>query len=1131
MTLPSTVGGLDDHLASLHLKLPLKYPNTKRSLKSHEEYQNQVAFTGRLELTKSAMVEHIAWKLANDLRTVTFSPVSIANPLQLSFRTITLSLPSPVYPHCIDVLWSSDNGGQLVVDMIDENYLWISLRLEINDFLHDSNQSRQLTLNTFDSWGHISVPYSFELRSNPYFLRLVDSKNVIVSLKDGGLLSFQRSSSLSDFNVFNCEEGAHFHLGGVLDSIFKSNKSSDLSVDGISSSAAIDAILVPDSALKIVATLTVNKTIKFWDLELHTLLRERTITPEETNSWLTFGPARYLQVQGDILTVHSLHHTKNITSIHLWDLSSIGSEKIYKLQQTLELAPPTMRTDSLHSSFSNDIWFIQDYSLAQSKRRSINVLWKSNNSSILSHYEVDASSIEPTLLAQWKLNESDAATLSTSFQDSSFFESQIFNTGKYNNLIVYTSMNVLREHANLGVVYSQRALRLLVLETIETISSTELTDSRATWIKLLALCEQFRNTGQEGLSFIESQGDLKSLAIQVDALSILRDGHYYQLFDSKDTSTEEGKLSGILLSLTHRFSVKTRFKIYQALLRQGELSASSTTDIYEEFIQSRVEDNEAIEYQNRLAEVSLKTIRGLVFPKVSQDGDVHSADDLSISLFRKLDSISTLRSIKDSHEKILIDLAIILLLFDPRDETVELLNGIVKKLCAYATFEHILCTCFNDCGNGLETLNVSKPENSIFWVAIVDKLPRLKYLLARGSINDAFDFLIHKFEQSYDEVILNVVVELLNCGEGEAVKKMFFKNLNKNRLIDRALIGLVYLLTDDVQNFCLTFEEFDDEIFLQNKNQESIAQIEGQLSKRKEVSDLLSSLFTPQSTPGSQKANYFHSLFELAKAQAKVLRHRSQDNIITKNVTSGRSTTEEEFIRAALNFEQEAIKNVEDSSLLAYNFNLSDAYLNLYELGLFLHDYKPVYESLDHLSPSGDEYDYSFLMKRFLRTLISQGSISTIFPPNDNKLFRDNYILIDSVLLELANNELVLASALTYYEYLYSWRLLGSSTKIDPTSLADKRGAAEALYMFITRFKIEQPELLSGTSEQFEDIKQYKLKILELYLIILNVLNSFDEADDQWIVKSQAGDSLAVVKLGELTLEYYTWLKEIKDEI
>ena len=72
---------------------------------------------------------------------------------------------------------------------------------------------------------------------------------------------------------------------------------------------------------------------------------------------------------------------------------------------------------------------------------------------------------------------------------------------------------------------------------------------------------------------------------------------------------------------------------------------------------------------------------------------------------------------------------------------------------------------------------------------------------------------------------------------------------------------------------------------------------------------------------------------------------------------------------------------------------------------------------------------------------------------------------------------------------------------------------------------------MSSTSEQSEDIKQYKLKVLELYLMILNCLQSFESIEDQWLVKSQTNDSLAVVKLNEITLEYYNWLKEIKDEL
>lgn len=1130
MSQASTVTALNDHLPNVVVRLPLKYPSTNKVLKSHEFFESQIASSGRLVETANHMVDHISWRLNNDMRTITLTPVSIKNPFQLQFRTISLLLPSKVYPHCIDAIYHIEEGGYFVLDLIDENYLWITLRIETNDFLNDTKNFRSLTLDQFESWGHISVPYSFELRSNPYFLRTLDRFNVMVSLKDGGLLHLQRSSVLSDFNVFNCEENVHFHLGGVLDGIFKSGKA-DVTVDGVSSNAAIDAIRVPDPSTTLIATLTVNKTIKFWDLKEHSLLRERTISPQDTNTWLSFGPARYLKCSSNVLSVHSLLQTKHSISIHFWDTSPLKEgQKSYNILHTVELPSPTINGAPQESTFSNDIWFIQDFLYFGSE---LTVLWKSNNSSILTSYDMRSlpESNIPRKLSQWTLSGSETVALTTSFQHTEFFENQIFNTGKYNTLILRTAMNVLREHANLDIVYGGRAMRQLIYETVDTISAMEGVDKKATWLKLISLCDQFRKTGQESLSLAACTGKFDSIALQVDALSLFGDPHVFQVFSDSPKDSEQGKLATILSSLAQKFSNKSRFKIYQALLQRGQISSSSTTELYEEFIQSKVDDTEAIDFQNRLAEISLKTIREMIFSKTREDTVRRSASDSIVSPFVRLVAISSLRDIKDAHENILMDMAMVFLLFDPRQETVELLNAIVKRLSAYSVLEHIFCTCFNDQGTELESHGLSKPENSVFWISVADKFPALKQLINEGDMAEAFDYLVDKLEKCYDEIILNVVIELLNRGNGEAVKKNYFKSLNLHRLIDRILIGLVYLLTDDVEKFCTTFEDFAETLLLQTEQHKTDAPLEDRLNYKKEVSDLLNAVFASSPKPAAQKANYYHALFALAKSQAKVLRHRSHENIITPNAPNSTSSSETKFIKAALLFEQKAISYLKQVDPEQLNFNLAEAYLNVYELGLFLQNYQSVYESLQNLSPVADEYDYNYLMKRYLSTLISQGSISTIFPPNDNKLYRDNYLLIDSVLLDLANNELVLASALTFYEYLYSWRLLGSSTKVDPTELADKRGAAEALYMFITRFKLEQPDLLSSTSDQSEDIKQYKLKVLELYLIILNCLQSFESTEDQWLVKLQNNDSLAVVKLNEITLEYYNWLKEIKDEL
>lgn len=264
------------------------------------------------------------------------------------------------------------------------------------------------------------------------------------------------------------------------------------------------------------------------------------------------------------------------------------------------------------------------------------------------------------------------------------------------------------------------------------------------------------------------------------------------------------------------------------------------------------------------------------------------------------------------------------------------------------------------------------------------------------------------------------------------------------------------------------------------------------------------------------KANYFHALSELSKSQGRDLRHRShhRQKFITpatsaiNAVTSAdgsSSTIEAEFINNALKFERIAVENLKkinnpDETVI---LNIDQFYLNIFEMALSSLKYDLVYECLSYLSSSkvSKIFDFKDLLSRFINNLMLNQRISIIFPPNSNKLYSRHYLLIDSILLETANNELALANSLKCYEYLYTWRLFGPT--LDSSQLADKRGAAESLYMFITRFKHEQKNLLANSTTVVEDIKQYKLKILELYMIILNCLKSFDDDEDKWILNQK----------------------------
>lgn len=77
------------------------------------------------------------------------------------------------------------------------------------------------------------------------------------------------------------------------------------------------------------------------------------------------------------------------------------------------------------------------------------------------------------------------------------------------------------------------------------------------------------------------------------------------------------------------------------------------------------------------------------------------------------------------------------------------------------------------------------------------------------------------------------------------------------------------------------------------------------------------------------------------------------------------------------------------------------------------------------------------------------------------------------------------------------------------------------MYLFITRF-------ISESDKSTE--RKVKLKILEFYMIILNVFKSFTDDEDKWILK-YTGNQRSIIKLDDLKIEYLEWLKILDDDL
>lgn len=1053
----SFVPGAGTHFPTQHVRLPLKYPKRTPPPSVNDRFVSLVAASGKLVALRDTFLDLVAVQVLNDLHRVVFVPIKLESSLALKLQTIDLELPHKLSASGNVSVHVDTEGSDplLVVDLIDVNHLFITVTLRLDDFLRSS----RLALDNFSAWGLVSVPYSFELRSAPYLVRSVSSTDVFVSLKDGGLLHFQRAHPLAPFDVFN------FTTASLLIPFFRTK---DTVHNDISSNAVVDVVAVSDS---LIVTLSVSKTLKLWDFSTHTQVS--SVDVDTSAAWLTPVPTRYL---------HLYQHDNNqYLVVHYLTTSEDGAKfATFDVQKTL------VRVDRLTfvPETTAEKWLVQDFEVVASNDVvSYHVLWKSNTSSKIHHYTFDFTG-QLRLVRQLVTPPPSQDLLS--HHDIGFYQSRILALGDYDHLTVYTAVNTLREYAGLEPATSSRPLLAVINETLD-----HSVDKRNAWYKLLILCEEYRKSSEEVLAIGGN------VVLHVNGVSVVRDAHVYEKFFE-----ETSPLSTLLQSVAKRMSTKTYSRLSHAIA-PAQVDANTATHLFHTLLSHKFSDAEIADITAQLQAIPDATGQLEVLlenPAAAHDGEAGVKTTLGL-----LVAVSTFKEIKRQHETLLLNVLVLLLVCEVNNAILDYINKFVAKLALYRVFDTVLGTVFKsaDPRAPVDSSNLVKVEYSLVW-SLFERSVSVGSLIRSGEYNAAYDGFFVDFSTHYDDYLVAIITELINHGEGKLIKHHFFHSLGA-RDIDTFLIGLVHLINDEPTEF---FDIFKDYAVFEKINTVQVkAQLLLSLTTTESIHNFLQAIFVDD----ADEVVYYHALAEL-------LRSRHPVKFLANAITAGAET---EFLEKSLEFERIAISKLRENDPRIHTF-----YATVFDVALSLSNHDLVYEALSNLEGSPN---FKGLFSRYIKHLASNKIIAEIFPPHRNELFRHNYLVIDTILLELANGELLLLGLLRYYEYLYSWRLFGASSGLAANDIVDKRGAIEALYLFVTRFKFEQKNLL--TTGEAEDIRQYNLKILEVYIIIINALRSFSSDDDRWLVSHRDNGDTAITKLDDVTLEYYDWLKLLERDI
>lgn len=398
---------LKPQLSTLDVKLPLKYSNSDTKGTVADVFNTKISHHGQFISTES-FINNISIDILNDLKTVTLTP--LRSSLDVETHKIVVNLPNKIIPGCYSVnLVQTSQDPQIVLDFLDEKYLFITLVIDLKDFL----KGKSFSLSDFNQWGHISVPYSFELRSQPFKFKSLDLDNFIISLDDGGLLHFRRSSILSDFDIFNFDT---YSLLGW----FKARQNERV----------VDMIQEDNQLI----TLTINKVLKFWDLTTHELKASLSLI---NNNFL--NPGNYFsKVDEDII----FHATNSFESDH--------NVTFYRLKNgqlsTFQISTPLKR------------WYVQNFKMFKvGEIYQLYVLWKCNISTKVVHYTLN-SNFETTTMKSQDLTESSSENLKY-----------------YDDLVLSTAINTVREKLDLPLITEVN--ESIINDTIEKLGKPGLLSS------------------------------------------------------------------------------------------------------------------------------------------------------------------------------------------------------------------------------------------------------------------------------------------------------------------------------------------------------------------------------------------------------------------------------------------------------------------------------------------------------------------------------------------------------------------------------------------------------------------------------------------------------------------------------
>lgn len=1085
----------DAHLPTKLVKLPLQYSLSARRSSAQRDFRDDLfCKTHILDLTPHAnlAIDAVSFGITNDLHTLKVAPLYFKTTLESSdFQELSFDFPHPIVnPNSLAIQLVQRNLADpyILVDLIDDSFLVISIKIELDDL--NSSQEHPLLLEEHEEWTCISMPYSFELRSKPILMFSLNEQDIIVCLQDGDVLHFRRQEPLASFDIFSfVESPSQSTLWGLITG-FLLGKSGN---EGLCLKSVVDLCFLTSETF---ATLLAEGVLTVWSLNSHTAVSSLNLN---LTSPLTLTQTKFLQFheQEERKEIHILLPNYQLQTSHKFITAFINSkgDLIEADSNIIDLCVSASDATEQHQHPQ-----VRDFIYLRNTKKLL-VLAKVFVGAILVTYH--GSDREP-------FSEKDIVQLTPEEQ----FESMVSLPEKSLSLLVLDSgtYDTTIVSAAIKMILQSRNLESDPRHLIRKFSEENSVDEETLWRKVLVLSEEIQKLSLDprGIDIVGG----KLLISASRAVGLLRSAHRFEIY-----CDSECPLSSALKMIRQKLSLSYQKSLHAHLADMSNFSIETVSEFASRTIGTRLKEFEIVQITSLVehSQNPLAQIKDLISGSVAQVDDPNTK--LSIGPFMKGIACASFETILRTHESLVLNLLSLVLCFELNAELTDLLTILVRQLSNIEILAIMMS--IKSPKSSLLRISDQSRDDSLFWCLISAKSSQVQIHLSLFQFTEAYSVIEHLIVlDQLKDYFVDACIDLLSIDISSEKMSTILDRLGTSNPLSPFLRGILCFLRGDPDGFAHHFNQ----VTTLSLSGHSLAKLRTASSGHENVVDFLDSLFSERSGNVNSMANLYHQLSLLCNLFDRGGRKLLKDLAELRDILR--------FAECALGFSFKAVSVLEDSRS---EWSESDKVFfveacSLYVKNcLYLEDYSNASQAIGRLVEFLSRTALKALLTTLIRHLLAKKRTNLLIS-NDLLILQEHWLLVDEILLCLANENLLLSSALKSYELVFAWRLLGAKKDSGTRRLVDKRGAAQSLYYFITRFKSEQ-EFLKLSDTNHEDYRRFKLKVLELYMIVINTLRTFKSADEQWIIKRDISKGNTTITLSDIVTEYSDWLDDLQADL